>query len=35
VVVSCASAMPTAAAYSTLAANIFANLVCFIFVPML
>jgi len=35
VVVSCARAMPNAAAHATPAANIFTNLVCFIFVPLL
>jgi hypothetical protein len=35
VVVVCASAMPSDAAQSKLAANIFVNLICFIFLPLL
>jgi hypothetical protein len=35
VVVVCATAIPTAAAQANPAANIFTNLVCFIFVPLL
>jgi hypothetical protein len=35
VLVSCASAKPNAAAQAAPAANIFTNLVCFIFLPLL
>jgi hypothetical protein len=35
VVVVCASAIPNAAVQASPAANIFINLVCFIFVPLL
>jgi len=35
VVVVCASANPTDATKSKLAANIFVNLICFIFLPLL
>jgi hypothetical protein len=35
VVVVCASATPSDAAQSKLAANIFVNLICFIFLPLL
>jgi hypothetical protein len=35
VVVVCASASPSDAAKARLAANIFVNLICFIFIPLL
>jgi hypothetical protein len=35
VVVVCASATPSDAAQAKLAANIFVNLICFIFLPLL